>query len=481
MDNTEKIAVLVVDDEEIICSCLASLLGGNGFDAEMAYDAEAAWDKLLQNSFDLVILDIMLPGMSGIALLRKIQQKFPALPVLMLSAIDRSDIVVEAMQAGAWDYARKPFDNNELLLTINNVLVEKQLREEKEQLSSRIPNRGVRKIIFQSDSMKIVREVIEQIADTDVTVLIHGDTGVGKELVANRLHFLSRRADEPFIKINCAALPENLLESELFGFDRGAFTGALRSKPGKFEQAGKGTIFLDEIGEMSLPLQTKILQVLQDKVCTRLGGVKEIGVQCRILAATNRNLEEEIQKGFFRSDLYFRLNVVNIYVPALDKRKDDIPLLVEHFLQIYNRRYGRRRKISRKTIDALLARSWPGNVRELENWVRKFVILGSGSAWQNVEEQPGKSKETSQLSSQETPHLQEINLLLAQNKPLPLRRMVKKIVAAEERAYLLQVLEKTNYNKKKASRILQVSYKTFLSKLKDCGIEKVSMRERHGF
>jgi len=480
MDNVDKIAILVVDDEEIICSCLASLLGENGYHAEMGYDAETAWEKLLQSSFDLVILDIMLPGMSGIALLRKIHQRFPALPVLMLSAIDRSGIVVEAMQAGAWDYARKPFDNDELLLTINNVLVEKQLREEKEQLSSRIPNRGVRKIIFQSDSMKIVKEVIEQIADTDVTVLIHGDTGVGKELVANRLHFLSRRADEPFIKINCAALPENLLESELFGFDRGAFTGALRSKPGKFEQAGKGTIFLDEIGEMSLPLQTKILQVLQDKVCTRLGGVKEIEVQCRILAATNRNLEEEIQKGFFRSDLYFRLNVVNIYVPSLDKRKDDIPLLVEHFLQIYNKRYGRRRKISRKTIDELLARSWPGNVRELENWVRRFVILGSGSAWQKVDVQAG-AEATPRLSQRETPHLQEIDLLLAQNKPLPLRKMVKKIVAVEERAYLLQVLERVNYNKKKASRLLQVSYKTFLSKLKDCGIEKVSMRERHGF
>jgi DNA-binding NtrC family response regulator len=481
MDNAEKIVVLVVDDEEIICSCLASLLSENDFDVEMAYDAEAAWVKLLQNSFDLVILDIMLPGMSGITLLKKIQQKFSSLPVLMLSAIDRPDIVVEAMQAGAWDYAKKPFDNAGLLLTINNVLVEKRLREEKEQLSSRIPNRGVRKIIFQSDSMKIVKEVIEQIADTDVTVLIHGDTGVGKELVANRLHFLSRRADEPFVKINCAALPENLLESELFGFDRGAFTGALRSKAGKFEQAGKGTIFLDEIGEMSLSLQTKILQVLQDKVCTRLGGVKEIKVQCRILAATNRNLEEEIQKGFFRSDLYFRLNVVNIYVPALDKRKDDIPLLVEHFLRIYNKRYGRRRKISRKTIDALLARNWPGNVRELENWVRRFVILGSGSVWQNVDGQLNGGETKPQLSLREIPHVQEISLLLSQNKPLPLRKMVKKIVIAEERAYLLQVLEKVNYNKKKASRILQVSYKTFLSKLKDCGIEKVSMRERHGF
>ncbi|MEA2109594.1 MAG: sigma-54 dependent transcriptional regulator [Pseudomonadota bacterium] len=479
MDIADKIAVLVVDDEEIICSCLASLLGENGYDAEMAYDAETAWEKLLQNSFDLVILDIMLPGMSGIALLRKIHQRFPVLPVLMLSAIDRSDVVVEAMQAGAWDYARKPFDNTELLLTINNVLAEKRLKEEKEQLSSRLPNRSIRKIISQSDSMKMVKEVIEQIADTDVTVLIHGDTGVGKELVANRLHFLSRRAEEPFIKINCAALPENLLESELFGFDRGAFTGALRNKLGKFEQAGKGTIFLDEIGEMGLPLQTKILQVLQDKACTRLGGVKEIAVHCRILAATNRNLEEEIKKGFFRSDLYYRLNVVNIYVPSLDKRKDDIPLLIDHFLQIYNKRYGRRRKISRKIIDGLLARNWPGNVRELENWIRRFVILGSGSGWQKAEAQ--LNKEEKQSSPHESPYLQEISLLLAQNKPLPLRQMVKQIVTAEDRSYLLQVLEKVKYNKKKAARLLQVSYKTFLLKLKACGIEKVNMRERNGF
>jgi len=475
----DKIAILVVDDEEIICSRLARLLGENGYDAEMAYDAETAWEKLLQSSFDLVILDIMLPGMSGIAVLKKIHQRFPALPVLMLSAIDHSDIVVEAMQAGAWDYARKPFDNTELLLIINNVLAEKRLKEEKEQLSSRLPNRSVRKIISQSDSMKMVKEIIEQIADTDVTVLIHGDTGVGKELVANRLHFLSWRADEPFMKINCAALPENLLESELFGFDRGAFTGALRSKLGKFEQAGKGTIFLDEIGEMSLHLQTKILQVLQDKVCVRLGGVKEVAVPCRILAATNRNLEEEIQKGFFRSDLYYRLNVVNIYVPSLDKRKDDIPLLVDHFLQIYNRRYGRRRKISRKIIAELFTMNWPGNVRELENWIRRFVILGSGSGWQKAEAR--LSKEERQLSPHEIPCLQEISERLAQNKTLPLRQMVKQIVVAEDRSYLLQVLKKVDYNKKNAARLLKVSYKTFLAKLKACGIEKVNMRDRHGF
>lgn len=479
MDSTDKIAILVVDDEEMICSCLASLLGENGYHAEMAYDAEAAWEKLLRSSFDLVVLDVMLPGMSGIALLQKIHQRFPVLPVLMLSAIDHSDVVVEAMQAGAWDYAKKPFDNTELLLTINNVLAEKRLKEEKEQLSLPLPNQNIRRIISQSDSMKVVKEIIEQIADTDVTVLIHGETGVGKELVANRLHFLSRRAAEPFVKINCAALPENLLESELFGFDRGAFTGALRSKPGKFEQAGRGTIFLDEIGEMSLPLQTKILQVLQDKVCTRLGGVKEVPVHCRILAATNRNLEEEIKKGFFRSDLYYRLNVVNIYVPSLDKRKDDIPLLIDHFLQIYNKRYGRRRKISRKITDELLARDWPGNVRELENWMRRFVILGSGSGWQKVETQLNKKEQ--QSSPHESPYLQEISLLLAQNKPFPLRQMVKRIVTTEERSYLLQVLGSVNYNKKKAARLLQVSYKTFLSKLKDCGVEKVNMRERNGF
>lgn len=478
MDIADKPAILVVDDEEIICSCLASLLGENGYDAEMAYDAETAWEKLLQKSFDLVVLDIMLPGMSGIDLLRKIHQRFPALPVLMLSAIDRSDVVVEAMQSGAWDYAKKPFDNTELLLTISNVLAEKRLKEEKEQLSSRLPNRSIRKIISQNASMNMVKEIIDQIADTDVTVLIHGDTGVGKELVANRLHFLSSRADEPFMKINCAALPENLLESELFGFDRGAFTGALRSKAGRFEQAGKGTIFLDEIGEMSLPLQTKILQVLQDRVCTRLGGIQEVKVHCRILAATNRDLEEEIKKGFFRSDLYYRLNVVNIYVPSLDKRKDDIPLLIDHFLQIYNKRYNRRRKISRKIIDKLLARNWPGNVRELENWVRRFVILGSGSGWQNAGAQ--LNREDAPLSSQETFHLQEAALLLAQNKSLSLRQMVKQIVVAEERSYLLQALENVNYNKKKAARLLQVSYKTFLLKLQACGIDKVNMRKRHG-
>lgn len=207
--------------------------------------------------------------------------------------------------------------------------------------------------------------------------------------------------------------------------------------------------------------------------------MKEVAVHCRILAATNRNLEEEIQKGFFRSDLYYRLNVVNIYVPALDKRKDDIPLLVNYFLQIYNRRYGRRRKISRKIIAELLTMNWPGNVRELENWTRRFVILGSGSGWQNAEAQ--LSEKAKPAVPHEAAYLQEIALLLAQNKPLPLRQMIKQIVISEDRSYLLQVMGKVNYNKKKAALLLHVSYKTFLSKLKACGIEKVNMRNHNGF
>ncbi|MBN2332649.1 MAG: sigma-54-dependent Fis family transcriptional regulator [Deltaproteobacteria bacterium] len=474
MKKESKNTVLVVDDEEIICSCLVNVLEGSGFRASMAHDAEQAWEKLEQGQFDLILLDIMLPGIDGVTLLRRVSKRFPHLPVVMLSALDRSDVVVEAMQAGAWDYVKKPFDNSELLITIENVLAEKRLKDEREDLQARLPNRGLRKIISQSESMKRVKEVVEQIADTDVTVLIHGDTGVGKELVANRIHFLSKRASSPFVKINCAALPENLLESELFGFERGAFTGALRNKPGKFEQAGRGSIFLDEIGEMSLALQTKLLQVLQDRTCCRLGGTQEIPVRCRILVATNRNLEEEIGRGFFRSDLYYRLNVVNIYVPSLKNRVDDIPLLVDYFLKSYNERYGRKRKISYKVIDELMVYDWPGNVRELENWMRRFVILGSGSGWQQEE---GGKKQSAELLLHDVSPTVNIDLLLAQSDRLPLRQVVNEMVAADERGYLLKMLERANFNKKKAAGMLQVSYKAFLYKLKACGLDKVKFKD----
>ncbi|MBW1645277.1 MAG: sigma-54-dependent Fis family transcriptional regulator [Deltaproteobacteria bacterium] len=465
-------SILVIDDEEIICSCLAMLFDVHGFDVGIANTAEDAWDMLQRYRYDLVILDIMLPGIDGIALLKKIQRQFPNLPVIMLSAIDNSATVVEAMQAGAWDYARKPYDNNELLLVVENVLAEKSLREEQRRLESRLPNKGLRKIVSQSAAMTRVKEIIEQIADTDVTVLIHGDTGVGKELVANRIHFLSNRADKPFVKINCAALPENLLESELFGFERGAFTGALRSKPGKFELAGDGSIFLDEIGEMSLTLQAKLLQVLQDKVCSRLGGTREIPVNCRVLAATNINLEEAIAKGGFRADLYYRLNVVNIYVPSLASRKEDIPLLAEYFLKYYNELYGKRRKISFKIIDQLMAYDWPGNVRELENWMRRFVILGSGSGWQEAAELAGREPEKPAL---EDDYSIDVDAII-NNENFSLRQLVRQMVVHEERALLLKTLERVNYNRKKAARLLHVSYKAFLYKLKECGIDKVKLK-----
>jgi len=469
----KQINILVIDDDDIICTCLAMLFELNGFNVGIANNAENAWEKLLCYQYDLVILDIMLPGIDGIDLLKKIHKQFPLLPVVMLSAIDGSKTVVEAMQAGAWDYARKPYDNDELLLVINNVLAEKSLKDEQQSLERKLPNEGLRRIISQSASMKRVKEIIEQIADTDVTVLIHGDTGVGKELVANRVHFLSNRSGKPFVKINCAALPENLLESELFGFERGAFTGALRSKPGKFELAGEGSIFLDEIGEMSLTLQAKLLQVLQDKVCNRLGGTREISVNCRILAATNVNLEEAIAKGTFRADLFYRLNVVNIYVPPLSARLEDIPLLAEYFLKYYNELYGKRRKISYKIIDQLMEFDWPGNVRELENWIRRFVILGSGSGWQ----------ETTELVKKQTDNLQVLTEnssidvdAIINNEDFSMRQLVRQMVINEERTLLLKTLERVNFNRKKAAKLLHVSYKAFLYKLKECGLDKVKLK-----
>jgi two-component system response regulator AtoC len=474
MRADDKNRLLVVDGkEEIRCSCLVAVFEGSGYRVDTVNDAETAWEMVLREPYDLVLLDMMFPGIDGIALLKRIQAYDQRLPVVILSAIDHSAAVVEAMRAGAWDYLRKPFDNAELLLTVANVMEEKRLKAERQSLATLLPNRGLRQIISISSRMKQVKGIIDQIADTDVTVLVHGETGVGKELVANRIHYLSSRCEEPFVKINCAALPENLLESELFGYERGAFTGALRSKGGKFEQAAGGTIFLDEIGEMSLPLQSKLLQVLQDKVCTRLGGTKEIPIRCRVLTATNRNLVEEIQQGRFRADLYYRLNVVNIYVPSLAERKEDIHPLVDHFLRIYNGRYSRRRKISHKTIAELMQHDWPGNVRELENWVRRYVILGSMATWIKA---AGGEETVATGSLGPDPSADDavdIDLLLARHDVLPLKPLVRKVVLAEERQYLLRMLKGVNYNKKQAARMLRISYKALLYKLKECNLDKV--------
>jgi two-component system response regulator AtoC len=310
--------------------------------------------------------------------------------------------------------------------------------------------------------MARVMEMIEQVADTDVTVVIHGESGVGKELVARALHYRSLRKNKPFIKINCAALPQELLESELFGYEKGAFTGAYNRKPGKFELAHGGTIFLDEIAEISPSLQAKLLQVLQDGEFARLGGKRDIQVSVRVLAATNKNLEEYVRLGRFREDLYYRLNVLNIHVPPLRERREEIPVLTQHLLDKYSRKYGKSGlTLSREANDLLLIHDWPGNVRELENMIKRMVVLG------------GEEAITRELCQQPTPtqppEVKSQNV--AEPRPISLKEISRKAALQAEREVIQKTLDKTRWNRKMAARLLCISYKALLYKIKESGLE----------
>src|SRR3990170_142368 len=326
-----------------------------------------------------VVLDIYLPDGSGVDLIKPMRAASKSIPIVMVSGQGDVDEVVRAMKEGASDYVKKPFQGEELLLKMQMVLDAAQAKLELDELRTKVrPEEEYNLLFGMSDRMSKVQAVLDQVAGTDITVLITGESGTGKELVAKAVHKASDRANDPFVKVNCAALPRELLESELFGFEKGAFTGAHRRKYGRFEMAQNGTIFLDEISEMHLDLQSKLLHVLQEKQYYRIGGEKEVKANCRILVATNRKLEDMVEEGRFRRDLFYRINVVNINVPPLRDRKDDVPLLVEYFLKRYAEMYNRNSvKISPRLMEMFHEYSWPGNVRELENNIKRFVILGN--------------------------------------------------------------------------------------------------------
>jgi len=338
----EAFRVLVIDDDPGVLDYLEALMSRQGYQVSAVPSGEKALESLERSRPDLITLDVVLDGMDGLETLRRLKKRLPEVPVIMLSGHGHARTIVEAMQIGASDFLRKPFEVEELELAFQKALETRALRQEVEELRGKARRSSERLILGSEDGkMREVREVVEQVADTDITVLIRGESGTGKELVARTLHELSGRSRHPFVKVNCAALPSELLESELFGFEKGAFTGAQKRKLGKFEYANHGTIFLDEIGEMSPALQAKLLQVLQDGEFSRLGGESDVQVDTRILAATNRNLEEAVQTGEFREDLYYRLNVVTIRIQPLRERRGAIPILVDHFLRKFGAEYGK--------------------------------------------------------------------------------------------------------------------------------------------
>jgi DNA-binding NtrC family response regulator len=374
--------LLVVDDEKNMRLSLQTVLEGESYEVRLADSAEVGLKLIQQDSFFMVITDARLGGMSGYEFLKMVAEKRPDLPVIMITAYATPKLAVEAIKSGATDYLAKPFEPDELLHAVGRCAERHRLLAENAALKARAGN-GIRieNIVGDSPKMRELRQLIQTVAPTDATVLILGESGTGKELIAGAIHFHSHRASAPYIRLNCAAIPETLLESELFGYERGAFTGAHRTKRGYVEEADGGTIFLDEIGDMSRPLQAKLLRFLEDGSFTRVGGTQELRVQVRLIAATNRNIVEAIKKGEFREDLFHRLNVMQFRPPPLRERGSDIPLLARNFLRGFAAKLGRSVKdISPLAMQALQAHSWPGNVRELRNVIERAVILET-SEW----------------------------------------------------------------------------------------------------
>lgn len=366
--------ILIIDDERAIRKTLSEILSYEGFKVEEAADGEEGWKLFCDKNFDVVLCDIKMPKLDGMDFLVKVSEKNPDVPVIMISGHGTIETAVDAVKKGAFDYVSKPPDLNRLLITIRNALDKTNLSKEAKTLKRKV-NR-VQEMIGESDAILQIRQTIDKVAPTEARVLITGDNGVGKELVAKWIHEKSSRAEGPLVEVNCAAIPGELIESELFGHEKGSFTSAIKQRIGKFEQANGGTLFLDEIGDMSLNAQAKVLRALQEGKITRVGADKEIAVDVRVIAATNKDLAVETENKTFRLDLYHRLSVIIIHVPSLNERIEDIPLLVNKFLEDIAEDYGQAKKeISSRALEALQKHDWTGNIRELRNVVERLVIL----------------------------------------------------------------------------------------------------------
>ncbi|WP_242394592.1 sigma-54-dependent transcriptional regulator [Anaeromyxobacter oryzisoli] len=470
--------VLVIDDDEAARTALAAFLGAAGHRVRAAGGGAEALAALSAAGADAILLDLVMPEPDGFEVLRRIRERDPVVPVIVLSALSQAEDVVRAMKLGATDYLPKPFEPTELDLVLRRAL-DGPVRRAPEVADRPPPDPDpdpVASLPVVSGAMSRVWELVERIADTDVPVLLVGESGVGKDVIARRIHATSRRAGRPFVKINCAALPGELLESELFGHEKGAFTGAHAEKPGKFELAHRGTIFLDEIGEMDPRLQAKLLQVLQDEEFYRVGGKRSVRVDARVVVATNRNLDVAIRQGTFREDLFYRLNVVTIRVPPLRERKEEIGPLVRHFVEKYRERYhGGLEAIPPEVMDRFHAHDWPGNVRELENLVRRLVVLrdpamvlGELGPPRPPAAAPALAAPLSNVALNAARPDAALHATLPEDAPL--KDVSRRAARIAEREAILRALMRSGWNKRKAAKRLQISYKALLYKIKDCGI-----------
>ena len=366
--------ILIIDDEKAIRKTLSEILSFEGYKLDEAADGEEGLKRFKDKSYDLVLCDIKMPKIDGIEFLQKAGEVNPDIPIIMISGHGNIETAVEAVKKGAYDFISKPPDLNRLLITIRNAMERNSLVSETKVLKRKVSR--VQEMIGHSAPIQRIKDTIDKVAPTDARILITGENGVGKELVARWVHEKSNRASGPLVEVNCAAIPSELIESELFGHEKGSFTSAIKQRIGKFELANGGTLFLDEVGDMSLSAQAKVLRALQEGKITRVGGDREINVDVRVIAATNKNLLKEVDEKTFRLDLYHRLNVILIHVPSLNERKEDIPLLIDRFLEDIGEDYGQAKKsIDKRAVEALQRHSWTGNIRELRNVVERLVIL----------------------------------------------------------------------------------------------------------
>jgi len=439
-------SVLIIEDEKIMRVSLADALKAEGYTVYAVDSGADGLGALKKGDFSLVITDVRLPDMSGIAILKEAKQEMPDRPIVVMTAYGSIEDAVEAMRHGAFDYITKPFSMEEMLLAIERALAVSTITEEnirlKKELSSCFcfPN-----IIGESPAMRRVFSLLTKVSQTDSTVLLLGDSGTGKELIASTIHYQSGRRERPLIRVNCAALPENLIESELFGYEKGAFTGATATKPGRFELADSGTIFLDEIGDLPLLIQTKILRVLEERTFERLGGTRTLHVDVRVIAATNKKLSQEVKNGNFREDLFYRLNVIPIELPTLRQRQADIPHLVDHFVRKMNDRFGARIRFSPAAVTALARYSFPGNVRELINIIERCIALAGEEAVIQPHDLP--------------PHVV--------NRPAdktPISTLAR-IVAETEKAHITTMLTFTGGNRTQTAELLGISRKNLWEKM----------------
>ena len=520
----QKQQVMVVDDDLAMCGFLRSFLATRGYSALTVTNADEAVRRFHAERPAAVLLDVVMPGsMDGLAALAAFKKIDKGVPVIVISGQGRTNTIVQAMKLGASDFMCKPFEDTELEMLLGNALKQHQLNQEVATLRQQLNEQSRHTMLFgNSERMLGVRDLIERVSDTDVTILIRGESGTGKELIARALHEQSLRRDKPFVKVNCAALPTELLESELFGFEKGAFTGAIQHKPGKFEFANHGTMFLDEIGDMSPPLQAKLLQVLQDGEFSRLGGKNDVHVDVRVITATNRDLEVAVAEGQFREDLYYRLNVVAINLPPLRERLEEIPFLTDHFLKKYSVQYNKPRTgVSADVARRFMEYEWPGNVRQLENMIKRMVVLGSEAPILTELQQPVAQfplrahSSTSSAPRSTAPHSapppaddrpayayaggapagaasagaanatagrHAASVGAAAGPPatataagnISLKDISRTAAREAERELILRMLTRTRWNRKEAAEILGISYKALLYKIKESGLDKAS-------